>query len=58
MDVLPNEVRFLGALLASLEVDSPLWREVAEVRGQLLRRHFASELRWHLVGEPTSVIDL
>ena len=49
-------IHALGELLHMLEPGSVLWLAVAEERGRALRRHFATHLRWSLVGEPTSVI--
>ena len=55
--VLANQIERLGRVLRVLNPDSLLWLAVAMHRGELLRRR-TTDLRFLLLAEPTSVIDL
>lgn len=56
--LLTREIVSLGSLLLLLRPGSLLWQAVAVRRGELLCEQIAPDLRFVLLSEPTSVIDL
>ena len=58
---LSSAIASMEEWMRALEPGSVLWTIVAEAREGMLRRHVATllpSLRWFLLGEPTSVMDL
>ena len=54
---LTDTIHNLRELLYMLEPGTFLWMAIAEERGRLLRL-ISTHLRWDLMGEPTSVMEL